>query len=126
MHIRGRCKDHKPQLLIYGGPVQGCVKCGLGSELMIMPRWVCAAWRINVIYWSSSCVRIGYWWVIMLMYIVNAVVHCSMLVILAVGCDVFLALTIEFSRVNTMASSGWSLVEMFLGNSLDKSKNSPA
>ena len=88
-HIRGRCKDHKPQLLIYGGPVQGCVKCGLGSELMIMPRWVCAAWRINVIYWSSSSARIGYWWVIMLMYIVNAVVHCSMLVILAVGCDVF-------------------------------------
>ena len=62
----------------------------------------------------------------MLMYIVNAVVHCSMLVILAVGCDAFLALTIEFSRVNTMASSGWLLVEMFLGNSLDKSKNSPA
>ena len=53
------------------------------------------------------------------MYIVNAVVNCSILVILFVGCDAILALTVEISRISTMVSSGWLSTEMFLGSSID-------
>ena len=60
------------------------------------------------------------------MYVLNAVVHCSMSVILAVGWHAFLAFITEFLSVSTMASSDWLLIDMFFGNNLDKSKNSPA
>ena len=59
-----------------------------------------------------------------LMYEVNAVVHCSMSEMEEAVFDFLETRTTELSRVSTKLSSS-SKVERFLGKSFDNSKNSP-
>ena len=53
-------KDHQPHLLINNRPVEGWVEGHFAAELVVVActtlssRWVRAAWRIKLMYWSKS------------------------------------------------------------------------
>ena len=80
---------------------------------------------IKLKYCKSSWALKGYLWVNTLMYVVNAVVHCSISVTWDGLLFIFLVTLIaEFSRVNVKISSSSNMLR-FLGNNFDRSKSSP-
>lgn len=86
------------------------------------PLWTLAAYLIKLIYCSSSWARKGYFAIKTLIYVVKAVVHCSISVMTFEG--FFETLITEFSSDKVNCSSSVDTFKL-VGKSLDSSKNSP-
>ena len=88
------------------------------------PLWHWAAWRMILMYCKNSCDRFGNSCVKTLIYVVKAVVHCSISVIFVTDWVDVLTLSVEFSSVRETGCS-FVVANKFFGKSLESKKNSP-